>query len=363
MLPLQRLRVVRPIMKNQGRGLIFMVINRKNSVGVATKPQAGFSLIEILLLLTVLALFFALSFSFDTRKTEKLKIDKTVLQMQSILNAGLLYYINTGDWPNYGSGCSKVSLSSAASALQTTSGYLPNVAMPTVFAASNANYMHVSSSDTTGDCSHIQVHTFAVLAQFAAAGAATTKQTNMAYAIAARLPNGYVDTTNNLIEAFIYPPGQDPNDATALNFAGLYHQGACVPVPTCPATPPGTATTYTAQVFLTPTSVSGMNDSGSTAVYPISSFSAYASGSASAAPAACSGSTAGFTPTCSTGTVPDPTSSSGLYWRACLQVITERGDVQVTRSDAWGENVTIAAFTRCAIDAEPSGSGFDIYGN
>ncbi len=46
-----------------------------------------------------------------------------------------------------------------------------------------------------------------------------------------------------------------------------------------------------------------------------------------------------------------------------MQIITERGDVQVTRNNNWGDNVTMAAFTRCSPDGEESGSDLTVYGN
>jgi hypothetical protein len=104
-----------------------------------------------------------------------------------------------------------------------------------------------------------------------------------------------------------------------------------------------------------PVSVSGVNDQGSNNIYPLSSFTAYST-APGAAPAACTGGTAvACTPI--NGNVP----ASGMYWRVCMQVITEKGDVQATRTDMWGQSVTMAAFTRCSISNEPAGSTFSVY--
>jgi hypothetical protein len=122
-------------------------------------------------------------------------------------------------------------------------------------------------------------------------------------------------------------------------------------------------------------SVSGLNDVGSAAVYPISSFTAYSSSDVPiASPIACTGSTSGTPGSTAAPACPDPgaagASATGTYWRACVQVVTERGDLSGTGTDAasWGQYVTLGAFTRCqlkgtGITTEPEGSDESIFSN
>ena len=101
------------------------------------QTQTGVTLLEILLLLAVAAVFLTVGIQYDTRKTERLRIDKTALQMQQILDAGLLYYVKNGEWPNYdGATCTPVALDNVAgSDLQqgATAEYLPLAPIPTLF--------------------------------------------------------------------------------------------------------------------------------------------------------------------------------------------------------------------------------------
>ena len=151
-------------------------------------------------------------------------------------------------------------------------------------------------------------------------------------------------------------PGQNLNNAGGVNYAGLYKHGGCVPVPVCPIDPV-TSLPLTAEVVIVPISVSGLNDPDSSAIYPISSFTAYAAAPA-AYPVACTGSST--RPTCD---APDIVGKAATtYWRACLQVVTEKGNVQTTNPSSaspgsgsaaagtdFGANVTLMAITRCPI--------------
>lgn len=304
----------------------------------------GFTLVELLLLMVILAVFLTVGTGYMQQKTEAIRIDKTVLQIQYILNAGLAYYIANGRWPNQGS---QVYLSSGtASELQPD--YLPGVAIPTQFGGPDPNYYHRSSNAVAWG---IPANTFAVMAYIGT----SDKQKTIGNMIASKLGSAFFDGSPGYgyVFAYVYPPGQNRSNATGMNFAGLYHHGACVPVPVCPKDANGVA--MTAQVYIVPISASGVNDDGLSNVYPLSSFSAYATGGTSASPPPCANAT--ITPACAGGNL------NGIYWRACMQVVTSKGDVSATRTDNWGNSVTMAAFTRCSITSEPAGSGFGIYGN
>src|SRR5579883_1527947 len=61
--------------------------------------ERGFTLIEILLVLVIIGMFIFMGTSYIQQKTLSSRIDRTSLQMQQILNAGLAYYVTNGSWP------------------------------------------------------------------------------------------------------------------------------------------------------------------------------------------------------------------------------------------------------------------------
>lgn len=161
------------------------------------------------------------------------------------------------------------------------------------------------------------------------------------------------------------PPGQNLNNARSVNFGSVYSSGQLVPVPTCP-------TGMTPQIFAVPISVSGVNDvtvGSSPTVYPISSFTAYATAPSDgiSCPDVCrpaSAGSGGAKDNCASATV------GGInkkYWRVCLAVTTEKGQVSITESDQADTKFlgSILAVTRCAPGSptitEPVGSVFQVY--
>lgn len=318
----------------------------------------GFTLIELLLVMVIVSSFIYMGTNYLQDRTQQMRIDKTVLQMQQVLNAGLSYYVANGSWPTMAQ-------------LQSGSAYIP-----ATFRSPWAGASYTVSSTT---------QLFKVTIPLPA----MKNQAAVSVIIAGRLPLSSMtaqcstaSTAGCTVTASVNIPGQNLNNATAVNFAGLYHHGACVPVPKCPVDANGV--TMTPQIFVVPVSISGVNDTDSTNVYPISSFTAYALGSGTPP--------SGNPPNCNTADPTPPTrintpnetcmslnnngyweiGSASAYWRVCLQVITSKGDVSATNqgtsdfwssSDYWGKYATLAAFTRCAISNEPSGSALVVYGN
>lgn len=327
----------------------------------------GFTLIEMLLVLVIASMIIYLAIGYIQQKTLTTRIDITTLQMQQVLNAGLSYYISNSNWPasvtclqGTGVGCSVQ--------------YLPsNLVSPW-----GNNYLLVTPS--TKPLLYVYTQITSATASGSAAAVANT--------IAGKLPLAYTTSatpnpptagapctntsTTCYVVASVNIPGQNLNNATAVNFAGLYSHGGCVPVPQCPVDANGN--TMTPEVVIVPVSVSGLNDPNSANVYPISSFTAYAKGPPAANPPG--------PPACDNGTqiacqpVNAPTTYTPTYWRACLQVVTEKGDVSQTNTVAnggtpsvgpppttfpWGGNVTLMAITRCAVKNEPSGSPLTVF--
>lgn len=318
----------------------------------------GFTLIEMLLVLVIISSIIYMTVSYLQKKTDQQRLDKTALQMQQILNAGLSYYVVNSSWPV-----------GTAAAVNVSASSLTPTYLPATLTNGPWGQPYRIISTTT----NLYVYTRVTSSGSSAQGNASI--------IAGKLPLSYVsgDTagalpaagtactaTSCIVVGSVNIPGTNLNNATAVNYAGLYHHGGCVPVPRCPVDANGN--TLTAQVFVIPVSVSGMNERNSSNVYPISSFTAYATGGTSTSP-----------PNCTNGGAPTPapcgavggTSFTGNYWRACLQIVTEQGDVAITNTGGtasavspyypWGGNVTLLAITKCSLSNEPSGSTFSVF--
>jgi len=335
----------------------------------------GFTLVEILLVLVIISSVIYMLLSYMQQKTLQMRIDRTTLQMQQILNAGLAYYVGFGTWPLPAAGTA-VDITATPGNLLQSSGYLPsNVTIVSPWGGAHysiytdpANklfYVYTSITSPTSGAASAAGNVIAgtLPMAYTTKTNATPPQAGTACVAA--------DTTCYVVSS-ITIPGQNLNsNAGNVNFAGLYRHGGCVPVPTCP-TDPATGVTPTPEVFIVPVSVTGLNDPNSGAIYPISSFTAYAM-DASASPNPCKFSS--IQPDCTTNTV-GSAPPSGLYWRACLSVVTEKGNVQATNQNStspgsgntgfgtdYGANVTLMAITRCPKPGEPSGSNFTVYSN
>src|SRR5436853_2483458 len=71
----------------------------KNMQIKTMRQNRGFTLIEMLLVLAISSSMILLLINFTTRKTEDARRDKTVLQIQQLMNAALSYYVNNSAWP------------------------------------------------------------------------------------------------------------------------------------------------------------------------------------------------------------------------------------------------------------------------
>jgi len=59
----------------------------------------GFTLIEMLLVLIIVSMIIYMGLGYLQQRTVQIRMDRTSLQMQQILNAGMAYYIANSTWP------------------------------------------------------------------------------------------------------------------------------------------------------------------------------------------------------------------------------------------------------------------------
>ncbi len=338
----------------------------------------GFTLIEMLLVLVIISGIVYMGAGYLQQRALSLRIDRTSGQMQQILNAGLSYYISNNKWPV--SAGSKPSALDGTNVLQT-GGYLPS-SMPSPWGGANyyiystASNFYVSVAMPTTNATSINIAKTIMgtlpLSFTDQSASATSVTTPCAVG-----KNCYVITTVNI-------PGESLNGAQAINFAGLYHSGACVPAPQCP-------TNYTAQAFVVPVAVNGFYSAPTVTggnctptdksgcqmtYYPLNGYTAYTTQtsavSASTGPYGCG--TGNSTPSpCyedgSTGTpgtqFPNsPPYNSTNYWRVCIAVTTSSGDVAPsgTYENPWGQLTgTVLVMTRCQPPSENVGSNFYVW--
>lgn len=334
------------------------------------KEIKGFTLIEMLLVIVIIGTIIYASMGYIQQKTMQMRIDRASSQMQQILNAALSFYITNGKWPT-----------TIATDLQGV--YLPPTTVPLISPWGEPYTISVFTPTVPAgqNVPPPQVYVWTpITATLATSGSATAA----ANVIAGTLPLSYTTTdatgtkdnppvagtactaasTTCYVVASVNIPGQSLNTARAVNFAGLYHHGSCVPVPQCPVD--NENKTMEPQIMVVPVSVSGLNDASSTNVYPISSFTAYATGNKppDLTPPDCKGFGTMKYSTSSSCTSDNEGEVASAYWRVCLQVVTERGNVQETNNTIdYGKNVTLMAITRCVVQGEPQGSTFNVYSN
>lgn len=302
--------------------------------------MSGFSLIEMLLVLVIVGVLILTVGNYMQLRMDQMKTDKASIQMQQILNAGLAYYVNVGSWPQT-IACLQ---GDTADGADCTVRYLPDP-----ITSPFGDVYRVKGAAGNGP--------FYVWTKIPAGTTAAAK----AKTIAGVLPLGYDSTTGGsppstgnpctvgvaaacrVVSSVNVPAQAFDNNRGYLNFAGLYRNGGCVPVPTCP-------NNTTPQVFVMPVQITGSVTNDNYA-YPISSFTAYARGPA--AP--------GAVPACYNSVAracTDAGVTAAQYWRVCGSYSTQvGGDV----APDWALRSSFVAVTRCSPNTESRGSAFSVY--
>jgi competence protein ComGC len=340
----------------------------------------GFTLLQLLFVLVLITATIIMMTNYGIQQTAQYRADRTGVQMQQLLNAGLAYYVYNGSWPTQ--------LSTL-----TAGGYLP-----ATLTQSSYGYAYTLSTDGT-PTSKLTLQ---------------TQMPSSSYdyfamiSLIPNLPNALIvsPSLTSYLTAAVDIPGQNTGDARTLNFSSVYHSGGCVPVPSCPSN-------MTAQIVVVPAGVNGVKDppttsDGSTACststiynsaggvvtsgncaqinsYPITNYGAYTTGP-SASPQQCnSAASESCWADASVGNWTPSLGMTGTFWRVCLTVQTEKGQVVIPSSGAnysnapsgnsasgnganmyWAQQMGyIFAFTRCTPTnpAEPSGSTINVWSN
>jgi prepilin-type N-terminal cleavage/methylation domain-containing protein len=359
--------------------------------------RLGFTLIEMLLVLVIVGSFIYMGLGYFQQQTLATRMTKSTAQMQQILSAGMSYYLNNGSWPSsidcllgtgaVGSGCE-----------------VPYLGVKQIMSPWGTPY-HVVSINTVPKPDVTVVKPNLLYVYFSVSSTQMAKAPAAANIIAGKLPMAYASVDTGAVPAKGIPlndvsckldsassacfvvasvniPGMSLNTAPAVNFASIYHSGACVPVPTCPLDQNGNQ--MVPEIIGVPAALAGMNApptavSGGQCnstdvsgcqgdVYPISSYSVSATGpiaiTAAVGPPDCNG--VGTGAACLKDSVAKITPGQ-KYWRICLSMKTQAGTVtpadQVgTTGTAWGQLVgAVMVITRCSIAKEESGSGFTVW--
>src|SRR5437588_2311160 len=75
-------------------------VNLFNCTSIKNRQQiAGYTLLELLLVITILAILAGLGINLYYQNTQSIKITKISSQMQTILQAAVAYYNDNGCWP------------------------------------------------------------------------------------------------------------------------------------------------------------------------------------------------------------------------------------------------------------------------
>lgn len=314
------------------------------------KKMHGVTLIEILLVLVIISFIMVMLIGFMQQKTDELRRNRTSLQMQEILNAGLAYYVLNSAWPT------NLQQLQTANLLPPGAFNSPYGNQYQVYGGqSGASMFYVSASVLTPANAQLIAGRLPLAFVADQAGTLNTPPTQGSCTSPTSSPTSpctYVVSSVNV-------PGQNLNNANAVTFSNLYHNGGCVPVPSCPVDKNGN--TMTPQIIVVPVAVTGVNDpptcNGSynpadcsnVNVYPITNFTAYATqGSPGTNTAPSCGSTGGpsacYTDMSTQNSLP---SIPGGYWRVCLEIETVKGRVTPNSPD-WGNlSGSIMAITRC----------------
>jgi prepilin-type N-terminal cleavage/methylation domain-containing protein len=297
----------------------------------------GFTLLEMLLVLVIVSSILGMVLNLSTARMDQFRREKTAMQMQAVMTAASAYFVAYNAWPNI-------------AGLQSA-GYIP----PGTIASAWGNAITLSGSGQTATVSTTLTGTAA---------------TANAGVVAGMLP--MAKNVSGAITAYLTIPGQNLNNAMAVNYGAVYYSGSCVPQPNCPSG-------MTASLMVMPVAVTGIqgspggctssqdpNSCSSMSVSPLTSFRAFytGSGSSGASPPDCEITGNPNAVACVFPGGATETNQAANYWRVCLEVVTSTGLAYPSASDTYAYNEgklmgNILAVTRCMPSGGDTPSGSD----
>lgn len=323
----------------------------------------GVTLIETLLVLVVIGTLLSLSLNYTVQRAQQARFDKTSSDMQLILNAAMTYQTDNGVWPP------SLACLQGPSASTCPVPYL-SASLKNSWGNTYTTYVKdVTSNGPFFVQTPIRASTTAQVTAFAKVIAGTLPSGTVSNALALSGSTGPIplgaglnctSATACYVSASVNTPQTSPRDDTGLlKFAGLYHHGGCVPVPTC------TNSAAIPQIYVSVVQATGLYGSTVNQVVPITSIGAYATGGVSGQPI-------GAVTKCLTdlpvGTAACSADASGVtaakYWRVCANVTVANLSNPINNGMAtnWGQQQTLMAVTRCSLPSgESSGSPFTTF--
>jgi type II secretory pathway pseudopilin PulG len=333
------------------------------------RKSRGITLLEVILVLAIASAVMLLIFGFIKQRTDDMRRTRTSLQMQQILNAGMSFYVAFNRWPT-----DKDELE--------RSGYLPPIpANPwgeKYFIKSYQNRSLFVYTNVVNPSNALLIKGKLTLAFIGNPFSTSTNPPTQGACVSKLTSNCF------FVVSSVSLPQQNLNNADDLTFVGLYHSGACVPVPHCPLDKNNQP--MTPEIMVVPTSVTGAYDPFNSSqctvvggypscsnypVYPVTGYTARATQSSDVSLQA--------PPNCSDSSKHDDCYSdqldgqqgtrisSGTYWRVCLSVSTPKGNINPGYQSSpmgtgQGQAIgTILAITRCKPSDDKKGSDFNVW--
>lgn len=184
--------------------------------------QTGYSLLELMLVIAILAMLATFGLSAYQQKMQNFRIEKTALQMQQWLEASLTYYAKNNVWPGAGS------LAGTTELIQD--GYLPPGSDQQNPFCTTGSACYIVEPDPTAGSQQVRVS--AVLNTLA-------NPTQIAQLIANRLPNAIVGSSGSQVWAYAAPVMVGPGGGGTITFLNIQTITTGTPVDThtytCPA--------------------------------------------------------------------------------------------------------------------------------
>lgn len=328
-----------------------------------TKQNRGATLLEVLLVLVIVSMLVSLGLTYYAQRAQQAKIDKAVMDAQSILSAAMAYWTDNTKWPAslaclQGSGTTDCTVPYLSTTLGTPWGGLYSVVPPPGTTPNGPFRVYFAVGEGLPTKNYLIASIISNMLPVGVVSNTVGTAASPPPAATSCLGLCYVNTSASIPQVV---SGGSMDDTGLLKFAGLYHHGACVPAPIC------TGSNLTAQVYVAAVQITGSYGSSAGSpvpgqVAPITGFGAYAVGDTSGNPTATPGKCASDTSLTPAACVDAGTAPAGtLYWRVCASVSTPLGTLSNANTPNWAQNQVLLAVVRCSPQTEAQGSSFSTF--